>query len=90
MEMYALTKSDFKTERVSRLSQKLVYMQNNEENVEDIHTYYRFKILYLGKLRSILKVSLLVISKVNIQTIFCLLTNACIRFSAMLIPQWSL
>lgn len=90
MEMYALTKSDFKAERVSRFSQKLAYMRNNEENVEDIHTYYSFKILYLGKLRSILKVSLLVISKVNIQTIFCLLTNACIGFSTMLIPQWSL
>lgn len=75
MEMYALTKSDFKTERVSRLSQKLAYMQNTKENVEDIHPYYRFKILYLGKLRNILKVSLLVISKPNIQTIFYLLTN---------------
>lgn len=75
MEMYALTKSDFKTERVSTLSQKLVYMQNNEENVEDIHPYYTLKILYLGKLRNSLKVSLLVISKANIQTIFCRLTN---------------
>lgn len=85
MEMYALTKSDFKTERLSRLSQKLVYMQNNEENVEDIHPYYTLKILYLGKLRNSLKVSLLVISKANIQFSVSLLM-ACF-VSTMLIPQ---
>lgn len=80
MEMHSPTRSDFKTERVDRLSQKLVYVQHIEENVEDIHTYYRFKILYLGKLRNIFKVSLLVINKANIQTIFCLLIHGLYSF----------